>query len=89
MIVLIPHMVIMMLLGIVTEIAVLIGLFVVLFTGKYPKSFEKVIIAYAKYTFRINTYLWCLTDKYPPFPWKDDAPAAAAPPQTPQAPQAT
>ncbi len=82
MIVLIPHMIILMCLGIVAEIAVFIGIFVVLFAGKYPQSFEKVIIAYAKYTFRINTYFWCLTDKYPPFPWKDEVPEA------PQAPKA-
>ena len=90
MLALLPHFVVFLFMQIALSVCVFIGIFAVLFTGKYPLSFEKVVIATQKYIFRINTYLLCLTDKYPPFPWKDDAPAAAAAaPQTPQAPQAT
>ena len=73
--VLLPHIIVLAFMQIAMSICILLGLFGTLFVGRYPKSFEKVIVATYKYILTINTYLFCLTDKYPPFPWKDEAPA--------------
>lgn len=69
-ILLIPHFVVMMVLGLIADVCFLLGPFFVLFTGKYPKAFEKWILRALKYMFRLNTYVMCLTDKYPPISWE-------------------
>jgi len=67
---LIPHMFVMMVLGFLAEISMFLGIFVTLFTGKYPKMFEKIIRSFMNYSVRIQLYFMCLTDKYPSISWK-------------------
>lgn len=65
----IPHLVVLLFLEIVAFVVMILGVFAVLFTGKYPKPFERVVVAFYRYGFRVAAYMFCLTDKYPPIGW--------------------
>lgn len=65
--ILIPHLFMLWLLGIASALAWIISQFVVLFTGKYPKSFFDIVVNVLRWQLRVNAYLMGLTDKYPPF----------------------
>jgi Domain of unknown function (DUF4389) len=71
MILLIPHIIVLFVLQLIAGVCMLLGLFVTLFAGKYPKSFESVIVTAMRYQFRLNAYIMCLTDKYPPVHWDE------------------
>lgn len=64
---LLPHLIVLLFLSIASALLGFIGVFAVLFTGKYPKSFEKFIIGVMRWNWRINVYFYCMTDKYPSF----------------------
>lgn len=66
-ILLIPHMIAMFFWGVVSMVCALIGVFAVLFTGKYPVWAEDIIVGTYRWMMRIYTYYVCMTDKYPPF----------------------
>ena len=66
----IPHFFVWIGIEIVAFFCFILGIFAVLFTGKYPKSFEKVIVTLYRYYFRLVTYMLCLTDEYPPIHWR-------------------
>lgn len=66
-IIMIPHVVIMMVLQMVAGFLSVIGVFAVLFMGRYPVGIERIVTGAARWHFRINAYLLCMTDKYPPF----------------------
>lgn len=68
---LIPHMIIVFLMMIGAMFVMIIGIFAVLFTGKYPQSFENYMVTLYKYLWRIQAYYMCLTDQYPPISWKE------------------
>ena len=70
-ILLIPHMAVLFVMSIIACVAAFLGLFAVLFTGKYPQSFENAIVTMFKYQTRVNVYYLCMTDKYPPISWKE------------------
>lgn len=71
MILLIPHLIVLMVLQLIAAVCMFLGLFVTLFVGKYPKSFANVIVTAMRYQFRMNVYMMCLTDKYPPVHWDE------------------
>lgn len=71
MILLIPHMIVLFVIQVIATVCIVLGLFVTLFTGKYPKSFANVITTAMRYQFRLNVYAMCLTDKYPPVHWDE------------------
>jgi hypothetical protein len=66
-IVLIPHFVLLYLLGIASFFAWIFGQFAVLFTGRYPKGLYEFILGVLRWQFRVNAYVFGLVDKYPPF----------------------
>ena len=46
----------------------LIGWFVVLFTGRYPRSFHDFVVGILRWSVRVQAYAYVLvTDRYPPF----------------------
>src|SRR3989339_1611989 len=61
---LIPHMIIMWILGLVASICMLLGEFAVLILGRYREGFAKAITTYTQYHMQIMVYVMCLTDKY-------------------------
>lgn len=48
-------------------VLVIIVAIVLLFTGKYPDSLFKLIIALNRWVYRVAIYAALMTDKYPPF----------------------
>ncbi len=68
-ILLIPHLIAMFFWMLVSGACAFIGVFAVLFTGKYPVWAEDMIIGTYRWMMRIATYYLCMTDKYPPISW--------------------
>jgi Domain of unknown function (DUF4389) len=63
----IPWMIVAYLYGIAAEIAALIAWFAIVFTGKYPEGLYNFNAGYLRMSSRTNSYLYLLTDEFPPF----------------------
>lgn len=63
----IPQLVVLALLGIAACVAVLIGFFAVLFTGRWPTGLRDFLIGVFRWSIRVEAYVALLTDEYPPF----------------------
>jgi hypothetical protein len=63
----IPQIIVVAVLGIAAIVAVVIGLFAVLFTGQWPKGLRDFVLGFMRWTLRVQAYLALLTDEYPPF----------------------
>ena len=64
---LVPHFIILWVLGIASFIAVVIGQFAVLFIGKYPQELFNFTVGVTRWSTRVNAFFMGLTDIYPPF----------------------
>jgi len=71
-ILLIPHLIVLSLLGIVVGFvsAVIISL-IALFTGRIPQWGYNLVGGYIRWSTRLQAYFFGLTDKYPPFGFGD------------------
>lgn len=69
-IVLIPHMIVFFVLQMAMSFLMLIGLFAVLFAGRYPQGIENFVVGVIRWGWRLMAYFTCMTDKYPPFSLK-------------------
>jgi hypothetical protein len=72
--------------GLVGLLAVIAG-FVLLFTGRYPRSLFDFILGLDRWVFRVGAYVSLMRDEYPPFrldmgPSEPAEPAQAPPPTT-------
>jgi hypothetical protein len=64
----IPHYIVLLFLYIAGIVVSLIGWFVVLFTGRYPRSFHDFVVGIMRWSLRVQAYAFVLvTDRYPPF----------------------
>jgi hypothetical protein len=54
-------------------IAAIIAWFAVLFTAQYPDGIFRFIEGFYRWQWRVNAYLFFMTDKYPPFSSDPDA----------------
>ena len=63
----IPQIIVLVVLGVAAAVVVLIGLFAVLFTGRWPKGLRDFILGVMRWSLRVEAYLALLTDEYPPF----------------------
>ena len=64
----IPHYIVLFFLYIAVIVLSLIGWFVVLFTGRYPRSFHDFVVGIMRWSLRVQAYAFVLvTDQYPPF----------------------
>jgi hypothetical protein len=70
----IPHFIILYVLGIVAEIAVILGWFAILFTGKLPEGLANLVCLYIRYNNRTLAYAAFLREEYPPFNFEAVAP---------------
>ncbi len=67
MILAIPLMLFAFLYEIAAGIAILLGWFALVFTGKYPEGLYNLAAGFLRYGSRVYAYCFFLTDKYPPF----------------------
>ena len=65
--VLIPHGICLMFLSIAAVFVKFIAFWIVLFTGKFPKGMHDFMVGVMRWGFRVNAYLYNMTDTYPPF----------------------
>jgi hypothetical protein len=64
----IPHYIVLFFLYIAGVVLSVIGWFVVLFTGRYPRSFHNFVVGVLRWSVRVQAYAFVLvTDQYPPF----------------------
>jgi hypothetical protein len=63
----IPQPIIVALLAIAEWVVLLIALFAVLFTGRWPGGLRHFTLGVLRWWLRVETYLLLLTDEYPPF----------------------
>jgi hypothetical protein len=79
----IPHLIVLSILGIAAGIVWIIAWFAILFTGNYPRSLFDFTTGVSRWAHRVNVYTYLLTDAYPPFTMDQvPSPTAPAPPQT-------
>jgi Domain of unknown function (DUF4389) len=63
----IPHLIVLWALGIAAEVVVIICWFAALFMGRLPDSLAEFLAGYLRWASRFYSYLFLLTDRYPPF----------------------
>ena len=63
----IPQVIVLLFLGIAASFVVLIALFAVLFTGRWPEGMRSFVLNVLRWYLRVSTYFLLLTDEYPPF----------------------
>jgi hypothetical protein len=63
----IPQLIIVALLAIAEWVVLLIALFAVLFTGRWPAGLRHFTLGVLRWWLRVESYLLLLTDGYPPF----------------------
>lgn len=68
----IPHAIVLMFLGIAAYVIYVISWFAILFTGRYPEGMLRFITGVLRWGVRVNGYYMLLTDRYPPFSLGDD-----------------
>jgi hypothetical protein len=64
----IPHYVVLVVLNVAAVVAVVVAWFVILFTGRYPRSIFDFVAGVMRWNNRVTGYAFTLmTDRYPPF----------------------
>jgi hypothetical protein len=63
----IPQIIVVLILGIAAIVVWLIGLFAVLFTGRWPEGLRAFVVGVMRWGTRVEAYVGLLTDTYPPF----------------------
>jgi len=63
----IPHFVVLVFLGIGVYFVMIFAFFVVLFTGHWPKGGRDYVIGFQRWAIRVYAYMLFMTDDYPPF----------------------
>ena len=69
----IPHLLVVYVLGAVSEVVGLISWFIILFTGSLPEGLANLQVMYLRYTTRTYTYAGFLREEYPPFSFQTTA----------------
>jgi hypothetical protein len=63
----IPHLVVLVFLGLAVFVVGIIAFFAVLFTGRWPAGLRDFVLGVARWWLRVQVYLLLLRDEYPPF----------------------
>src|SRR5262245_28496997 len=63
----IPHLIVLVFLIIAAIVVWVIGVFAVLFTGRWPEGLRTFVVGVMRWYTRVEAYLGLLTDEYPPF----------------------
>jgi hypothetical protein len=64
---LIPHWIVLYVLGIVAWVCWFAAGVAILFTGRYPRGLYDLILGYLRWQARVNAYAVWFTERYPPF----------------------
>ncbi len=65
---LIPHYVVLVILGVLSLLAIIAAWFAILATGRYPRVLFNFVVGVTRYGWRVAAYGFMLiTDRYPPF----------------------
>jgi hypothetical protein len=67
----IPHYIVLYVLGIAAEVVAVIGWFAALFTGRLPAGLADFLVGWLRWWSRVLAYVGLLTDQYPPFALAD------------------
>jgi hypothetical protein len=63
----IPHLIVLIFVGIAWAVTAIIAWFAILFTGAYPEGLYRFAIGYLRWSLRVETYFLLMHDVYPPF----------------------
>ncbi len=63
----IPHALVLFALYLAVIVVEVIAFFAVLFTGRWPEGLRTFVLGVGRYWLRAYTYMFLLTDEYPPF----------------------
>jgi hypothetical protein len=63
----IPHLIILNVLGTVSQVVGVVSWFVILFTGELPEGLATLQVMYMRYSLRTYTYAGFMREEYPPF----------------------
>jgi hypothetical protein len=63
----IPHYIVLSILGYAVAVVIIIGFFAVIILGRWPVGLGKFVIGYTRWYQRFMAYVMLLTDQYPPF----------------------
>src|SRR4051794_34134257 len=63
----IPHLIVLWVLGLVSEVVGLVSWILILFTGALPEGLATLQVMYIRYSPRTATYIAFLREEYPPF----------------------
>jgi Domain of unknown function (DUF4389) len=67
----IPHLIVLLFVGLAASVAVVIAFFAILFTGRYPRGLFDFVVGNLRWYLRVQAYaFWFMTDRYPPFSLK-------------------
>jgi len=69
----IPHIVILWVLGVAWAVGTIIAWFAILFTGTYPPLLHEFAVGVLRWSTRVEAYLLLLRDEYPPFTFDSEA----------------
>jgi len=68
----IPHYIALLVLGIGAFFVWIISFWAILFTGRYPEGMFNYMVGLMRWGTRVIAYQFFMTDKYPPFSLEDD-----------------
>lgn len=63
----IPHLIVLVFLGLAWLVTAIIGWFAILLTGRYPEGLYRFAVGYLRWSLRFETYMLLMRDEYPPF----------------------
>lgn len=63
----IPHLIILLILGLLAGVVYIIAWFGILFSGKYPRGLFDFVVDIQRWSTNVNTYSYMMRDEYPPF----------------------
>src|SRR5262245_13459726 len=70
----IPHAIVLSVLGLVAEVVSIVAWFAILFTAKLPQGLGNLVGLYIRYSNRVNAYYMFMREEYPPFSFTDTPP---------------
>jgi hypothetical protein len=68
----IPHLIVLAVLGLAAFVVFVIAWFAVLITGRFPRGMFDFLVGFHRWYWRVYGYFFLMVDPYPPFSLQDD-----------------